>query len=213
VVAICSSIFGLRDRFQLTLVIAVTAAAWITAFDASSGTLGLLNQYSKTIASDSSTTDTSSTSASDAATNNTTPDTSNNNASDASPPATGSNADNATTPSTPFTPTTAYLGNNPVAVYVVGLVGGAVGGAITILGLLITNPPFRRFDSVMVCWATATIAGAVYGMGQNIFVLFIVWQIAVILAIARGFSATTSQVPRWLAKITASTSYTSAGAG
>jgi hypothetical protein len=205
-VATCNAIFGLRDRFQLTLVIVVTTAAWIAAFDTSATTMGLLNQYSKTVAPDNGTADTSDSSASDASSGSSA-------TSGASPPAEGSPAEPATTTGTPPTPTTVYLGNNPVAVYVVGLVGGAVGGAITILGLLIANPPFRRLEGVMLCWATATVAGAVYGMGQNIFVLFAVWQTAVILAIAHGFSPATAEIPQWLGKLTASVSYTSRGAG
>jgi hypothetical protein len=213
VVAVCNAIFGLRDRFQLALVVIVTAVAWIVAFDTSATTMGLLNQYSKTIAPDNSTADTSNAGGSDTSVSGTASDTtSNSNASDASPPVGGSSANTATTTSTPITPTTAYLGNDPAAVYFVGLVGGAVGGAITILGLLITNPSFRRLESVMVCWATAAVAGAVFGMVQSFFALFVIWQIAVILAIFRGFSTTTAQVPQWIARLTASASYISRGA-
>jgi hypothetical protein len=195
-VAICTAIFGLRDRFQLALVIVVTTAAWIAAFDMSTATVGLLGQYSKTIVSDNAAAGASGGSVSDAA-----------------PSAQATGADTATTTSTPPSPTTVTLSSNPLAVCFVGLVGGAVGGAITILGLLITNPLFRRLDSVMVCWATATVAGAVYGVGQNFFVLFAVWQIAVILTIARGFSPATAQLPRWLGRLTRSASFISHGAG
>jgi hypothetical protein len=205
VVAICAAIFGLRDRFQLGLVILVTTAAWIAAFDMSSTTNALLNQYSKTIVSDNGAAAVPDSSASDASPASTAPD--------ASPPARGTGADTATPADTPPSPTTIYLSNNPLAVGFVGLVGGAVGGAITILGLLITSPPFRRIDSVMVCWATATVAGAVLGITQSFFVLFAVWQIAVILAIARGFSPATAQLPRWLGKLTASAPFMSRSVG
>lgn len=205
VVAICAAIFGLRDRFQLGLVILVTTAAWIAAFDMSSTTNALLNQYSKTIVSDNGAAAVPDSSASDASPASTAPD--------ASPPARGTGADTATPADTPPSPTTIYLSNNPLAVGFVGLVGGAVGGAITILGLLITSPPFRRIDSVMVCWATATVAGAVLGITQSFFVLFAVWQIAVILAIARGFYPATAQLPRWLGKLTASAPFMSRSVG
>jgi TIR domain len=196
VVAICSAIFGLRDRFQLGLVILVTTAAWIAAFDTSSTTNALLNQYSKTIVSESGAA--------------AAPDSS---APDAAAPAQGTGADTATPADTPPSPTTVNLSNNPLAVGFLGLVGGAVGGAITILGLLITSPSFRRLDSVMVCWATATVAGAVLGITQSFFVLFAVWQIAVILTIARGFSPAPAQLPRWLGRLTASASFMSRSVG
>jgi hypothetical protein len=204
VVAICSAIFGLRDRFQLGLVILVTTAAWIAAFDVSSTTDGLLNQYSKTTVSANGAAAVPDSSAPDASAGSTAPD--------ASPPAQGTGADTATPADTPPSPATIYLSNNPLAVGFVGLVGGAVGGAITILGLLITSPAFRRLDSVMVCWATATVAGAVLGITQSFFVLFAVWQIAVILAIARGFSPATAQLPRWLGRLAASAPYISRAA-
>ena len=197
VVATCNAIFGIRDRFQLALVIVVTMLAWIIAFDVSKTTFALLDQYSRTVASDASASD---------------------EASSAQTPEGGANADAAATSAAPATPdppapATETFSKNPAVGYIIGLIGGAVGGTITILGLLITNPGFRRLESVMVCWATATVAGAAYGFSYNyIFVLFAVWQIAVILAIARGFSSATAQIPGWLAKISASTSYTSAGA-
>jgi hypothetical protein len=204
VVAICSAIFGLRDRFQLGLVILVTTAAWIAAFDMSATTDGLLHQYSKTVVSDNGAAAAPDSGASDASPASTAPD--------ASPPAQGTGADTATPANTPPSPAAIYLGNNPFAVSFVGLVGGAVGGAITILGLLITSPSFRRLDSVMVCWVTATVAGAVMGIVQNFFVLFAVWQIAVILTIARGFSPATPQLPRWLGRLAASAPYISRAA-
>ena len=204
VVATCSAIFGLRDRFQLGLVILVTTAAWIAAFDVSSTTDGLLNQYSKTIVSSNGAVAAPDSSASDASPGSTAPD--------AAPPAQGTGADTATPADTPLSPTTVNLSNNPLAVGFLGLVGGAVGGAITILGLLVTSPSFRRLDSVMVCWATATVAGAVLGITQSFFVLFAVWQIAVILTIARGFSPATPQLPRWLGRLTASASFISRAA-
>jgi hypothetical protein len=206
VVAICSAIYGLRDRFQLGLVILVTTAAWIAAFDMSSATDGLLHQYSKTVVSDNGAAAARDSSASDASPGSTAPDT--------PPPAEGSGADTATPANTPPSPAAVlYLSNNPLAVGFVGIVGGAVGGAITILGLLITSPLFRRLDSVLVCWATATVAAAVLGIVQNFFVLFAVWQIAVILTIARGFSPATAQLPQWLGRLTASASFISRRAG
>lgn len=177
-VATCNFIFGVKDRFQLALVVAVTAAAWIAAYDASSVTLQSLGQYSKAVATataDTSTTDTSA-------------------------------ADTATTQAAEARDT---LVNNPFMGYVIGCVGGAVGGGITILAVLLTNPGFRRLDSVVVNWIAAIAAGAVYGAIVKFpdrlawLVLFGVWQPIFILAMARGFPRGAAQIPEWLRKITA----------
>ncbi|WP_375787696.1 toll/interleukin-1 receptor domain-containing protein [Bradyrhizobium sp. Pha-3] len=173
VIATCNFIFGVKDRFQLALVVAVTAAAWIAAYDASSVTLQSLGQYSKAVA----------TAAADTST-----------------------ADTATTPAAEARDT---LGNNPFMGYVIGCVGGAVGGGITILGVLLTNPGFRRLDSVVVNWIAAIAAGAVYGAIVKFpdwlawLVLFGVWQPIFILAMARGFPRGAAQIPEWLRKVTA----------
>jgi hypothetical protein len=192
VVAACNAIFGIRDPFQLALVIVITTVAWIAAYDASSATFALFDEYSKTIVSDSATAETSTPTEKPAA-----------------DPSASTPGDAAATP------TTASLSSNSIIPYILGVIGGAVGGAITILGLLITNPGFRRLESIMVCWATATIAGVIFGVAfsSSIFILFAVWQPAVILAIARGFRQEKAQLPQWLERITASASYTSRGAG
>ena len=171
VIASCNFIFGVKDRFQLALVVAVTAAAWIAAYDASSVTLQSLGQYSKAVA----------TAAADAGT-----------------------ADTTATPAE----VRDTLGNNPFMGYVIGSVGGAVGGAITILGVLLTNPGFRRLDSVVVNWIAAIAAGAVYGAIVKFpdwlawLVLFGVWQTTFILAMARGFPRGAAEIPEWLGRIT-----------
>jgi hypothetical protein len=190
VVAICDEIFGLKDRFQLALVVVVTALGWVAAYSTSEATFALLDQYSKPIASQSSTSDTSS------STDQPTDDT-------------------ATTVDVPARPTSERFSSSSIVGYVVGLVGGAVGGAITILGLVLTNPGFRKLESVVVCWVTATIVGsAAFGIFFNfLLMLFAIWQIAVVLTIARGFPPGTAQLPQWLGKVTASASYTSRGAG
>ncbi|HEX7923930.1 MAG TPA: toll/interleukin-1 receptor domain-containing protein [Bradyrhizobium sp.] len=172
-VATCNFIFGVKDRFQLALVVAVTAAAWIAAYDASSVTLQSLGQYSKAVA----------TAAADTG------------AADASATAAAEARDT--------------LGNNPFMGYVIGCIGGAVGGGITILGVLLTNPGFRRLDSVVVNWIAAIAAGAVYGAIVKFpdwlawLVLFGVWQPIFIFAMARGFPRGAAQIPEWLRKITA----------
>ncbi|WP_298280105.1 toll/interleukin-1 receptor domain-containing protein [uncultured Bradyrhizobium sp.] len=174
VVATCNFIFGIRDRFQLALVVAITAAAWIAAFDASSVTLQSLSQYSRAV--------------------NTPAD------------AAASLADATTEPAAEVRDT---LSNNPFMGYLIGGVGGAVGGAITILGVILTNPGFRRLDGVVITWLAAIAAGTVYGAVVKFpdwlgwLVLFGVWQPAFLLAMARGFPRGTAQIPGWLGRITA----------
>ena len=174
VVATCNFIFGIRDRFQLALVVAITAAAWIAAFDASSVTLQSLSQYSRAV--------------------NTPAD------------AAASLADATTEPAAEVRDT---LSNNPFMGYLIGGVGGAVGGAITILGVILTNPGFRRLDSVVITWLAAIAAGTVYGAVVKFtdwlgwLVLFGVWQPAFLLAMARGFPRGAAQIPGWLGRITA----------
>ncbi len=174
VVATCNFIFGIRDRFQLALVVAITAAAWIAAFDASSVTLQSLGQYSRAV--------------------NTPPD------------AAASIADTTTEPAAEVRDT---LSNNPFMGYLIGGVGGAVGGAITLLGVILTNPGFRRLDSVVITWLAAIAAGTVYGAVVKFpdwlgwLVLFGLWQPAFVLAMARGFPRGAAQIPEWLGRITA----------
>ncbi|MBR0897569.1 toll/interleukin-1 receptor domain-containing protein [Bradyrhizobium tropiciagri] len=193
VVATCNFIFGIKDRFQLLLVIAITAAAWISAFDASSVTLQTLGQYSKvatTAAADTTAADTTAAADSSAA-----PD---------------SSAADATTTSAAEVRDT--LTNNPFMGYVIGGVGGAVGGAITILGIILTNPSFRRLNSVVMTWIAAVAAGIVYGTVVKLpdllgwLVLFGVWQPVFVVAMARGFPNGAAQIPEWLGKITAAAS-------
>ena len=165
-VAICNFIFGIKDKFQLALVIAITTAAWIAAHDASAVTLQTLAQYSKAIAADIG------------------------------------------AGTVPATAARESLNNNPLMGYLVGCVGGTVGGAITVLGVVLTNAGFRRIDSVVVTWIAATAAGAIYGAIVQLpgalawLLLFGVWQTTFVLTMARGFPRGTAQIPEWLARIT-----------
>jgi hypothetical protein len=101
---------------------------------------------------------------------------------------------------------TETLDNNPLMGYLIGGIGGAVGGAITILGVLLANPAFRRIDSVVVTWIAAVAAGTIYGAIVRLpplagwLVLFGVWQTAFILAMARGFPRGAAQIPEWLGR-------------
>ncbi|MGX1346914.1 hypothetical protein AB7M49_000490 [Bradyrhizobium elkanii] len=161
-IAACNVMFGARDRFQLALVVAITTAAWIAAYDASAVTLQALGQYARTV------------------------------------PIEGNAANPAQITET--------LGNNPYMGFLIGGIGGAVGGAITILGVLLTNPAFRRIDSVVVTWIAAIAAGTVYGAIVRLptllgwLVLFGVWQTAFVLAMARGFPRGAAQIPEWLGR-------------
>jgi len=76
-----------------------------------------------------------------------------------------------------------------------GLIGGAVGGGLTILGVGMTNETYRDLAPCAVSWGTATLAGAALGLldlkdESDFLILFAVWQIAVIVSIARGLART-----------------------
>jgi len=168
-VATCNFIFGIRDRFQLGLVIVVTTLAWIAAWDSSLVTLKVLGQYSKTVVTDNGGAI----------------------AADASPGGVARET----------------LSNNPITGYVIGCVGGAVGGAITILGVLLINVSFRRIESVVTCWIAAAATGGVYGLLVSLpswlgwLILFALWQTAVIMMMARAFPRGTAQLPNWLGRL------------
>ncbi|MGY4154398.1 hypothetical protein ACVINW_000240 [Bradyrhizobium sp. USDA 4461] len=193
VVATCNFIFGIKDRFQLALVIAMTAAAWISAFDASSVTLQTLGQYSRVATTTAAAADTTG-------------------AADTTAAADTSAAADSNTTTTSAAEVRDTLSNNPFMGYVIGGVGGAVGGAITILGIILTNPGFRRLNSIVMTWIAAVAAGIVYGTVVKLpdllgwLVLFGVWQPVFVLAMARGFPRGAAQIPEWLGKITAAAS-------
>jgi hypothetical protein len=99
------------------------------------------------------------------------------------------------------------LSNMPITGYIIGCVGGAVGGAITILGVLLINVRFRRIDSVATCWIAATVAGGAYGLLTSLpswlgwLILFATWQTVVIMVMAREFPRGTAQLPEWLGRL------------
>src|SRR5262249_50519643 len=93
-------------------------------------------------------------------------------------------------------------GDSRIAPYMGGLAGGAVGGAFTILGLSIGGQSIRRLGAWAWAWGNATLAGAAVGLlafryDRSYLVLFLVWQIAVIIAIVRGLSAHNAQPFGW----------------
>ena len=74
-----------------------------------------------------------------------------------------------------------------------GIVGGLVGGFVTIFGVSIANQRFRRFEFWMTTILVAGVLGAlleVARLGEHLafFVLFTIWQAAVISLIARGMA-------------------------
>ncbi len=51
VVATCSYVFGVRDRFHLVLIVLVTTLGWIASYDAAGLTLDSLDKYTKVVPS------------------------------------------------------------------------------------------------------------------------------------------------------------------
>src|SRR5262245_14444660 len=92
-------------------------------------------------------------------------------------------------------------GEVPLVAYLAGLVGGAVGGGLTIVGLLITNVEFRRLHAWSLAWATATLAGLTYGLVVHLdlklgfLILFGAWQVAVIVSVVRGLLPASRTMP------------------
>jgi hypothetical protein len=180
VVATCSHVFGVRDRFHLALIVLVTTLGWIASVDTALLTHSSLDNYTKVVAITPSSTPTD-------------------------PSADGGSAQ---------TPTTQKLAVG----YLMGIAGGAVGGTITILGLVFANPHFRKLESILLSVFSATAAGAVLGLLDTrsdtwILILFVVWQPIFILSIVRGFPSDIARFPPWLSKLTLSASYTSPDAG
>lgn len=162
-VAACIYRHGVVDRFLLSVVIAVTTLAWVVAYDATVTANLSLGEFRKTV--------------SEAKT-------------PASAAATGQKAED----NLGIQPTSSpYTQPMPVMFALSGMVGGFVGGLITIIGVSIAAPGFRRLESWVITLAVSTVFGALLEVGTlstlGFLLLFAGWQSAVITTIARGLAA------------------------
>jgi len=77
---------------------------------------------------------------------------------------------------------------------IAGLVGGAIGSAITAIGVAIVVQGFRRLASFSLTIAIGTIAGLLLGVEDRLgwstgnLLVFIIWQPAVAAAIGHGLA-------------------------
>jgi hypothetical protein len=77
-----------------------------------------------------------------------------------------------------------------------GFAGGFVGGMVTVFGISVANRRFRRVQDVLPVIVAATILG---GLVEAVFInphwgtslLFLAWQTAVIVLIAKALAAST----------------------
>jgi hypothetical protein len=79
---------------------------------------------------------------------------------------------------------------------IAGLVGGLVGGAVTVFGISIVNSRFRRVQDLLPVIVAATVLGGLLqlwapGKANDLplLLLFVVWQTAVIVLIAKALAA------------------------
>jgi TIR domain len=168
-VALCVYHYGVRDKFLLSVAVLFTTIAWILAYDSTSLVYAQLAQFKKATEAV-----TSIPPASDDATSEPAAGTEQNESSDAPTPKPGSE----------------YI---PYLASISGLVGGLVGGLLTIFGVTIANPAFRRVDSWVTTLFVATALGMLlevvrFGEDIGFLTLFAVWQPAVIASIARGMA-------------------------
>ena len=168
-VAACTWWYGTRDRFLLFVAFAFTVLAWILAYDSTVVVNTTLGQFKKQISSNAE----PASSATKA-------------------PAGGdvtSDSEKAESEETPRQEAL-YI---PFFTGASGIVGGLVGGFVTIFGVSIANQRFRRFEFWMTTILVAGVLGAlleVARLGEHLafFVLFTIWQAAVISLIARGMA-------------------------
>ena len=169
-VAACTYWYGTRDRFLLFVAFAFTVLAWILAYDSTVVVNATLGQFKKQV---SSTVE---------------PVSGTTNA-----PARGDAASDSEKTESDETPRqeAQYI---PYFTAVSGIVGGLVGGFVTVFGVSIANQRFRRFEFWMTTILVAGVLGALLELARveqhlAFFVLFTIWQPAVISLIARGMAA------------------------
>jgi hypothetical protein len=175
-VAACTWWYGTRDRFLLFVAFALTILAWILAYDSTAAVHAQLTLFKKPLqistsaepASSTQKQDTDAPARSDAASD-------------------GEKAENGETQRE-------VARSIPYVAGMSGIVGGLVGGFITIFGVSIANPRFRRFESWMTTLLVAAVLGTLIELVRieqhlGFLLLFAIWQPAVICLIARGMAA------------------------
>jgi hypothetical protein len=81
------------------------------------------------------------------------------------------------------------LGKPPMAFFLfAGVVGGFVGGMVTLVGISLATPGFRTINNGSRTLLVASLAGTLLAFDNNMWALFIVWQVAVAASIAFGWS-------------------------
>jgi hypothetical protein len=165
-VGACVYHYGVRDRFLLFVAVLFTIAAWTLAHDATVATYNQLSQFSKIVKTAESS-----------------------GPFDETRPRPGSEASTATADDKPEEKKQLI----PVLAAMSGIAGGLVGGLITVFGVMIAAPAFRRLDSCIITLAVATVFGALleaFRLGETVgpLMLFVLWQSAVITSIARGLA-------------------------
>ena len=176
-VAACTYWYGTRDRFLLGVAFGFTVLAWILAYDSTAVVYGQLALYKKPPpistsaepASGAQKQETDAHARGDAA----------------------SDSEKAESEETPPERKEARL--IPFLAGMSGIVGGLVGGFVTVFGVSIANQRFRRFDF----WTTTILLAGVLGTLMELarierhlgfLLLFAIWQAAVISLIARGMA-------------------------
>jgi hypothetical protein len=107
-----------------------------------------------------------------------------------------------------FRPTTepSFLrGRAPIAFFMIaGVVGGFVGGALTLVGISVAVPDFRTINNWSRTLLVSSLAGMLLVSDKDWWALFIVWQAAVAASIAFGwsFQETLTVAPRSRVKST-----------
>jgi hypothetical protein len=87
------------------------------------------------------------------------------------------------------TDTSLLRGRSPIAFFIIaGVVGGFVGGALTLVGISVATPDFRTINNWSRTLLVASLAGLLFVSDKDWWALFIVWQVCVAASIAFGWS-------------------------
>ena len=175
--AACTYWYGTRDRFLLGVAFGFTVLAWILAYDSTAVVYGQLALYKKPPpistsaepASGAQKQETDAHARGDAA----------------------SDSEKAESEETPPEREEARL--IPFLAGMSGIVGGLVGGFVTVFGVSIANQRFRRFDYWTITILLAGVLGTLMELARiekhlGFLLLFAIWQAAVISLIARGMA-------------------------